>query len=166
MRFRRAYYQGLQKAKQEIKELKMTIYIAGLIPPQSDNIDKETGLPMKMIAGCLITDSIDGLMLGHNNAITKYLNSDEIMRMTRHLDPNTPRAYRKTYYQGMQEAYTEIRDNKMTIYIWGKGGQKPIDKETGLPTFIIGSSMTSDKITGRGNGHNYIIHKYLKGEIR
>lgn len=166
MRFRRAYYQGIQEAKQEIKDLKMTIYIAGLISPQTDSIDEETGLPRKMIAGCIITDSIDGLMLGHNDAIMKYLESDEMMRATRHLNPNTNKTYRKAYYQGMHEAYQEIRENKITIYMWGKGGWGPIDKETGLPIRVVGGCVAYPEIIGRADGHNYIIHKFLKGEIR
>lgn len=166
MRFRRAYYQGMQEAKQEINDLKMTIYVAGLIPTQLDTIDKETGLPRKIIAGCIINDSIDGLMLGHNDGIMKYLESDELMRATRHLNPNTNKKYRKAYYRGMHEAYQEIKDNKLTIYVWGEGLIERIDKETGLPIKIISKSGVKEEIVGRADGHNYVIHKFLKGEIR
>jgi hypothetical protein len=66
----------------------------------------------------------------------------------------------------MQEAYTEIRENKMTIYMWGKGAWGPIDKETGLPIRVVGGCVAYDEVVGRVDGHNYIIHKFLKGEIR
>jgi len=73
IRYRRAYYQGMQDAKKEIKESKLTVYIAGLIPPQSNMIDKETGLPMRMVGGCLINDSLDGLIQGHNEIIKEFI---------------------------------------------------------------------------------------------
>jgi hypothetical protein len=73
IRYRRAYYQGMQDAKKEIKETKLTVYIAGLIPPQSNMIDKETGLPMRMVGGCLINDSLDGLIQGHNEIIKEFI---------------------------------------------------------------------------------------------
>ncbi len=166
LRYRRAYYQGIQEAKNEIKESKMTIYIAGLIPPQSNNIDKETDLPMKIIAGCMITDSIDGLAQGHNDVIGKYLISDEEMRATSHLEPDISIVYRKAYYRGMQEAYTEIKSNKITRYVLGEGDWGDIDKETGVPIKVIAGCIVSDSIIGRADGHNYIIRKYLKHEIR
>jgi hypothetical protein len=73
IRYRRAYYQGVQDAKKEIKESKLTVYFAGLIPPQSNMIDKETGLPMRMVGGCMITDSLDGLIQGHNEIIKEFI---------------------------------------------------------------------------------------------
>lgn len=73
MRFRKAYYQGMQDAKKEIKESKLTVYFAGMIPPQSNMTDKETGLPMRMVGGCMITDSLDGLIQGHNEIIKEFI---------------------------------------------------------------------------------------------
>lgn len=166
MRYRRAYYQGIQNAQKEIKQSKMTIYTAGFISPHSNNFDEETGLPMKIIAGCIISDSIDGLIQGHNDIIRKCFISDEEMRATNHLEPDISIGYRKAYYQGMQEAYTEIKNNKITRYVYGKGNWGATDKETGIPIKVIAGCIVPDSILVRVKGHNYIILKYLNHEIR
>ncbi len=90
----------------------------------------------------------------------------EIMNATRHLDGSYNFEYRQGYFQGMQEAYTEIRNNKITKYIYGKVNLEDIDKDTVLPLKVIAGCIVSDLIVGRADGHYYIIHKFLKGEIR
>ena len=66
----------------------------------------------------------------------------------------------------MQEAYTEIKNNKITRYVYGKENWDDIDKETGIPIKVIGGCIVPDSIMGRVEGRNYIILKYLNHEIR
>lgn len=71
---------GVKEAQQEIESGEMTIYMRGLIiPPKKGeesvdrNINTRTGLPFKIIAGCVVTDSIRGRMSGHNSTIREHV---------------------------------------------------------------------------------------------
>lgn len=167
-RYQKAYNQGVQEALREIKKDSLTYYEYGEEPDYPYNV--ETGLPAKIVAGCIINDSVIGYVEGHNQTIRNHLQSlikdDEVLRATSHLDSTFNTIYRKSYYQGMQEAYTEIKNNKITRYVYGKGNWGDIDKETGVLIKIIAGCIVSDSIIGRADGHNYIILKYLKHEIK
>jgi hypothetical protein len=162
------FNQGVQEAQYEIEQSAMTFYVYGEEPDYPYSV--ETGLPVKIIAGCMIDDSITGLVQGHNQTIKNHLlplvKADEIYRVTSHLDSTFSIEYREAYYQGMQEAYNEIKNNKLTRYVYGKGNWTDIDPETGVVIKVIAGCVVSDSIVGRADGHNYIILKYLKHEIK
>lgn len=167
-KYKHAYNQGVEEALLEIKNNSMTFFTYGEEPDYPYNV--ETGLPAKIIAGCMIDDSIAGLADGHNQTIRNHLKSlikdDEVQRATNHLDSTYSIEYRKAYYQGMQQAYTEIRNKKITRYVYGKGNWGDIDKETGVVIKVIAGCIVSDSIVGLADGHNYIILKYLNHEIK
>lgn len=101
------------------------------------------------------------------NKFSKHYSLDkEIYHATSHLESDVSIVYRNSYFQGMQEAYDEIKNNKITRYVYGKANWGDIDKETGIPIKVIAGCIVSDSIIGRADGHNYIIRKYLKHEIR
>lgn len=163
-----AYAQGVQEAKQEIKNNAMTYYVFGEEPDYPYSI--ETGLPVKIITGCMVSDSIVELVAGHNQTIRAHLKSlvrdDEIQRATSHVDAVSSYEYRRNYYQGMQEAYNEIKNDKLTRYVYGKGNWGDKDKTTGVTIKVIAGCIVSDSIIGLADGHNYIIMKYLNNEIK
>ncbi len=162
------YEQGVQEALQEIKNNAMTYYVYGEEPDYPYHIT--TGLPVKIVAGCMINDSIASLVHGHNQTVAKHLQTlikdDEVVRATSHIDATSSYEYRRNYYQGMQEAYNEIKNKRLTRYVYGKGNWGDKDKETGVTIKVIAGCIVSDSITGLADGHNYIILKYLKHEIR
>ena len=101
------------------------------------------------------------------NKFSKHYSLDkEIYQVTSHLESDVSIVYRKAYFQGMQEAYDEIKNNNITRYVYGKGNWGEVDKETGIPIKVIAGCIVSDSVFGRTEGHNYIILKYLKHEIR
>jgi len=163
-----AFEQGVKQALEEIKNNAMTYYVYGEEPDYPYSI--ETGLPVKIVAGCMIDDSIAALVEGHNQTIKNHLRSlltdTEVEQATSHLDAVLGNEYRQAYYQGMQEAYNEIKNNKLTRYVYGKGNWGDVDQETGVVIKVIAGCVVSDSIVGRADGHNYIISKYLKHEIK
>ena len=68
------YLEGRFEARQEIRRDNMTIYVYGdmsramLLAP-----DKDTGLPKKGIAGCLLDRRLIGRAKGHNTLIRKHI---------------------------------------------------------------------------------------------
>lgn len=74
MEYRRGYYQGMQEAFRELERGEFVLYGYGLkiLSP-----DPETGLPIKGIAGCVVTDFIRGRADGHNYIIKKHLEQRE-----------------------------------------------------------------------------------------
>jgi hypothetical protein len=76
--YRKAYAAGIEEANAEIEADSMTIYTYGFgsIMPDRKDIDQNTGLPCKHIAGCLVTDEILGRADGHNKRIMEHLGRD------------------------------------------------------------------------------------------
>jgi hypothetical protein len=70
--YREAYKQGAAEAEQEIKKGVVTLYTFGL-RTLFENLDKDTGLPIQAIAGCVIDDGIIGRRAGHDDAVTAHI---------------------------------------------------------------------------------------------
>jgi hypothetical protein len=66
------YIRGCTEADQEIAKSEATIYTYGL-QVGSNNLDRETGLPLNPIAGCVVDETIEGRTTGHNARIRKYI---------------------------------------------------------------------------------------------
>ena len=77
--YKEAFKKGIEEAKVEIKNGNLTIYYIGMsfaTPKNGGLLNDETGLPYKVISGCVVTPRIIGRADGHNQTIIKYL--DEI----------------------------------------------------------------------------------------
>lgn len=76
--YRNAYAEGVVEAKSEISSNAPTLYVVGKGngPLSSVKADKETGLPLKRIAGCLVGDADKGRQDGHNQTILEHLKKD------------------------------------------------------------------------------------------
>jgi len=73
--YRQGYAEGVKEARQEIANKTMTLYMSGTHPvpiPESFK-DAETGLPVKFIAGCIVTDKDTGRLEGHNKIILEHI---------------------------------------------------------------------------------------------
>jgi hypothetical protein len=68
LEYQEGYAAGVKEAKQEMANKTMTLYRYGTHPvPVPKNLkDAETGLPVKFIAGCLVTNKDTGRLKGHN----------------------------------------------------------------------------------------------------
>jgi hypothetical protein len=73
--YKKGYAVGVQDAKAEINESRMTFYTYGLryVPRDGKDIHQDTGLPYQPIAGCMVFDDIRGRAAGHNKTILEYL---------------------------------------------------------------------------------------------
>jgi hypothetical protein len=73
--YKMGYAQGMKEAQEEINKNHLTIYTFGLrrIPEDRKDVDKETGLPYKDIAGCIVNDYILGRAAGHDDVIRNHL---------------------------------------------------------------------------------------------
>jgi hypothetical protein len=69
---RAAYELGIAEADKEIQEGKATIYTYGL-RRHPEFIDRETGLPYEIIAGCVVDRELLARARGHNDTIRKYI---------------------------------------------------------------------------------------------
>jgi hypothetical protein len=70
--YRSAYQQGRDEADKEVSNGVATLYSFGL-RLSLDFVDRETGLPIDAIAGCVVDDSILGRALGHNERIREHI---------------------------------------------------------------------------------------------
>jgi hypothetical protein len=66
-----AYGKGREEADQELKAGRATIYASGQMN-LFEHVDRETGLPYKVIAGCGVDGSSEGREAGHNDRIHAY----------------------------------------------------------------------------------------------
>jgi hypothetical protein len=71
-RYRAAYAEGRREASRELREGRPTVYTCGL-RMALENLDRETGLPYRAIAGCIIDDEIIGRARGHNERIAEHI---------------------------------------------------------------------------------------------
>ncbi|MFI5458550.1 MAG: hypothetical protein ACHRXM_24215 [Isosphaerales bacterium] len=67
-----AYKVGVAEADKELKEGKATIYAYGLREAQ-EFLNRKTGVPYKVIAGCEVNREILARAAGHNDRIRKYI---------------------------------------------------------------------------------------------
>jgi len=67
-----AYKLGVAEADKELKEGNAMIYAHGLLG-EPEFLDRKTGLPYKMIAGCIVNLKILARAAGHNDRIKKYI---------------------------------------------------------------------------------------------
>ena len=70
--YRDGYKQGVAEAERELKEGHPTLYASGL-RLSLENLDKDTGLPFRFIAGCVIDDQIVGREQGHDAKIREHI---------------------------------------------------------------------------------------------
>jgi hypothetical protein len=70
--FRNGYKQGVAEAEKELKEGRPTLYLSGL-QMSLEHLDKETGLPYRVIAGCVVDDGIVGREQGHDETIREHI---------------------------------------------------------------------------------------------
>jgi hypothetical protein len=63
---------GAAEADIELKEGRATIWAYGL-RELGELLDRETGLPYKFVAGCVVNEEIEARTAGHNDTITKYI---------------------------------------------------------------------------------------------
>ena len=70
--YKEAFASGRAEADKEIAAGAPTIFQYGLVTALS-SLDKETGVPYKPIAGCLVSDEILGRAAGHNERILELL---------------------------------------------------------------------------------------------
>ena len=75
--FQAAFQQGVAEAEKELAEGRATAYTFGL-GMALDNLDCETGLPYKAIAGCVIDESILGRTEGHASRIRQAFKAGQI----------------------------------------------------------------------------------------
>jgi hypothetical protein len=69
------YLEGQCEARREIAEDRMTVYVYGDVY-RGMSSDKDTGLPQKAIAGCIVNKRLIGRAKGHNRLIRKHLGED------------------------------------------------------------------------------------------
>jgi hypothetical protein len=76
--YRKAYAQGVIEAEAEISANSPTIYASGThaVPVPENLKDDETGLPVKYIAGCILTDSEMGRQDGHNKTVLEHIKKE------------------------------------------------------------------------------------------
>ena len=76
--YRAGYEQGAKEAHAEIAGNTLTWYASGThaVPIPEDLRDEETGLPVKFIAGCILTDADMGRQDGHNGTILEHRKKD------------------------------------------------------------------------------------------
>ncbi len=76
--YRKGYAQGVAEATSEISSNTLTIYMYGThpVPTPTDLNDDQTGLPIKFIAGCIVSDNDMGRAEGHNMTIREHLSKD------------------------------------------------------------------------------------------
>ena len=67
-----AYKTGATEADKELKAGEATLYVFGLRRGR-EFLDRETGLPCSMIAGCVVDSTICGRGAGHNDRIRKFI---------------------------------------------------------------------------------------------
>jgi hypothetical protein len=68
------YVRGCTEADLQIAKSEATIYTYGL-RAGLDNLDRETGLPVEAIAGCVVDETTEGRAAGHNARIQRYIKS-------------------------------------------------------------------------------------------
>lgn len=76
--YRDGYNQGISEAKTEIASNTPTFYMSGThpVPLPKDLKDEQTGLPIKFIAGCIVSDADMGRQDGHNKTILDHIMKD------------------------------------------------------------------------------------------
>ena len=76
--FRKSYEQGVAEAQAEISSNALTLYASGThpVPVPKELKDDETGLPIKFIAGCIVSDADMGRQDGHNRTVQAHLKKD------------------------------------------------------------------------------------------
>ena len=73
--YARAYKQGQDEAHKELKGERATIYTFGL-RSLFEHLDRDTGLPYEVIAGCEVDDEILGRAAGHNDRVLEQIKKD------------------------------------------------------------------------------------------
>lgn len=67
--YRAGYRQGVEEAKKELESGVATFYTCGL-QLGLEHLDRETGIPIRPIAGCGVDDEILGRSFGHNKTLS------------------------------------------------------------------------------------------------
>ncbi len=70
--YQEGYAIGVDEARKQLKSGNATLYTCGLrqLP---EFLDRETGLPCDVIAGCVVDNEIRGRQAGHNDTIRKFI---------------------------------------------------------------------------------------------
>jgi hypothetical protein len=71
--YRAGYKLGIAEAEKELKGGHPTLYVCGLRTGFLEHLDKETGLPYEVIAGCTVDDQILGRERGHDTTIRAHI---------------------------------------------------------------------------------------------
>jgi hypothetical protein len=69
----KAYKAGVVEADEELKSGTATLYGHGLRRLDAPLLDRTTGLPIELIAGCVVDSSILGRAAGHNKRIEEFI---------------------------------------------------------------------------------------------
>jgi hypothetical protein len=67
-----AYKEGVSEAEKELREGTATFYIWGL-RNSAESLDRRTGIPLEVLAGCAIDAETHARATGHNRTIRKYI---------------------------------------------------------------------------------------------
>jgi hypothetical protein len=67
------YRTGVSAADKELKEGLARLYTYGLRDEGVGLLDRKTGLPLKVIAGCAVDREIEGRAAGHNARVREYI---------------------------------------------------------------------------------------------
>ena len=70
--YKEAYRTGVAEADKRLKAGKATLYIYGL-RTSLEFLDRETGIPLEPIAGCVVDNAILGRADGNNNRIKEFI---------------------------------------------------------------------------------------------
>lgn len=68
--FEAAYAKGCEEAARELEQGRPVLYTYGLV---RNTLDRETGLPLVAISGCLVDDAILGRAAGHNERLKEQI---------------------------------------------------------------------------------------------
>jgi hypothetical protein len=123
------YKKGVAAADRELKAGKATLFIYGLLE-DLELLDRETGLPLKPIAGCGANNEIVGRAAGHNKRIREYIAKEGL-----------PSGSFKRWENGLF--------NLKEYYAWRTKTEKPIRLTPGGPAVKFSDGMYSIRLGKR-----------------
>jgi hypothetical protein len=139
--YRDGYAQGRLEAHHELAEERATIYAYGL-RRTLDAVDRTTGLNVRVIAGCVVDDTIHGRADGHDGVINAFIK-----------DHGTPWYSRKKWEYELfhLSAYLRSRSERdlVRLYIGGaevslQGGHVRLNaRPDGLRVYVDGAPLTN-----------------------
>ncbi|HWE35698.1 MAG TPA: hypothetical protein VG406_03935 [Isosphaeraceae bacterium] len=139
MNYKEAYSQGRKEAEAEWKGVSANIYTYGPRNLSREDLDEETGLPYRAIAGFVVDEEIEGLADGHNGRIRELIRE-------RGLPPGSFKAWRKELADlpGLFAARAKVRrPQRLTV------GGPPLTSPDGRQTVRLVASRMLDAASGR-----------------